>query len=69
MCIQPQHIYPGAQPGVVLMQTDAGVVPQGYPAMSQQPVYIAQQVTIDLTYVLIYDTIQGQTKKFEIMEV
>ena len=23
----------------------------------------------DLTYVLIYDTIQGQTKKFEIMEV
>ena len=48
MCIQPQHMYPGVQPGVVLMQTDAGVVPQGYPAMSQQPVYIAQQVTIEL---------------------
>ena len=48
MCIQPQHMYPGAQPGVVLMHTDAGVVPQGYPAMGQQPVYIAQQVTIEL---------------------
>ena len=42
------HVNPGAQPGVVLMQTDAGVVPQGYPAMGQQPVYIAQQVTIEL---------------------
>ena len=48
MCIQPQHMYPGAHPGVVLMQTDAGVVPQGYPAMGQQPVYIAQKVTIEL---------------------
>ena len=46
--VQPQYMYPGVQPGGVLMQTDAGVVPQGYPAMGQQPVYIAQQVTIEL---------------------
>ena len=69
MNVQPQYMYSGAQSGVVLIQTDAGVVPQIYPATGQQPVYIAQQVTIDVTYLLIYNKIQGQAKKFEIMEV
>ena len=48
-CTLPQYMYSGAQSGVVLIQTDAGVVPQIYPATGQQPVYIAQQVTIDVT--------------------
>ena len=39
--VQPQQ---RAQPGVVLMQTEGGVVPQGYSATSQQPVYVLQQV-------------------------
>ncbi|XP_066022977.1 uncharacterized protein [Pocillopora verrucosa] len=43
MNVQPQCMYSGAQSGVVLKQTDAGVVPQIYPATGQQPVYIAQQ--------------------------
>ena len=63
MCIQPQHMYPGAQPGVVLMQTDAGVVPQGYPAMGQQPVYIAQQVTIELIELMYWFMIQSKDKQ------
>ena len=49
MNVQPQYMYSGAQSGVVLIQTDAGVVSQIYPATGQQPVYIAQQVTIDVT--------------------
>ena len=50
--VQPQQ---RAQPGVVLMQTEGGVVPQGYPATSQQPVYVLQQVINELmnNYVLI----------------
>ena len=63
MCIQPQHMYPGAQPGVVLMQTDAGMVPQGYPAMGQQPVYIAQQVTIELIELMYWFMIQSKDKQ------
>ena len=39
--VQPQQ---RAQPGVVLMQTEGGVVPQGYPATNQQPMYVLQQV-------------------------
>ena len=48
-CTASVHVLTGAQSGVVLIQTDAGVVPQIYPATGQQPVYIAQQVTIDVT--------------------
>ena len=43
MYVQPQYMYPGAQPGVVFMQTSAGLVPQ----------YVPQQVTRDVTYVLV----------------
>ena len=43
--VQPQYMYSGAQPGGVLMQTDASVVSQGHPATGQQPLYFLQQVT------------------------
>ena len=50
MYVQPRHMNPRTQPGGVLMQTEDGVVPQGYPATGQQPAYVLLQVTRNKTF-------------------
>ena len=50
MYVQPRYMNPRTQPGVVLMQTEDGVVPQGYPATGQQPAYVLLQVTRNKTF-------------------
>ena len=48
MYVQPRYMNPRTQPGGVLMQTEDGVVPQGYPG--QQPAYVFLQVTRNKTF-------------------
>ena len=48
--VQPRYMNPRTQPGGVLMQTEDGVVPQGYPATGQQPAYVLLQVTRNKTF-------------------
>ncbi|XP_078383169.1 uncharacterized protein LOC144665745 isoform X2 [Oculina patagonica] len=45
MYVQPQHMYPGAQGGMIIVQPSGAVttMPQGYPVAGQQQVYIPQQ--------------------------
>ena len=50
MYVQPRYMNPRTRPGVVLMQTEDGVVPQGYPATGQQPAYVLLQVTRNKTF-------------------
>ena len=50
MYVQPRYMNPRTQPGGVLMQTEDGVVPQGYPATGQQPAYVLLQVTTNKTF-------------------
>lgn len=48
MYVQPQHMYPGAQGGMIIVQPSGTVttMPQGYPVAGQQQVYIPQQVRL-----------------------
>ena len=62
MYVQPRYMNPRTRPGVVLMQTEDGVVPQGYPATGQQPAYVLLQVTRNKTF---YTDTKINESKFE----
>lgn len=46
MYLQPQHTYPGAQGGMIIIQPSGAMttMPQGYPVTAQQQGYLPQQV-------------------------
>ena len=49
MYIQPQHLYQGAQGGMIIIQPNGAPVtamPQGYQVPGQQQVYIPHQVRL-----------------------
>ena len=45
--LQPQHMYPGGQAGMVVIQPSGAVttVPHGYAMAGQQAMYVPQQVS------------------------
>jgi len=49
--LQPQHMYPGGQAGVVVIQPSGAVttVPHGYGMPGQQTMFVPQQVSCAYT--------------------